>query len=79
MSKDQHGSRMLEQGENDDVIYTEFEKGYKKVCHTKLQENMKVMYGITGKLTIWLIKFFEERKQLVLIEETKSEESEVIS
>ena len=70
---------MLEQGENVDVIYTDFEKAYEKVSHTKLQEKMKVKYGITGKLAKWLRNFFEERKQLVLIEETKSEESEVIS
>ena len=71
--------RMLEQGENVDVIYTDFEKAYEKVSHTKLQEKMKVKYGITGKLAKWLRNFFEERKQIVLIEETKSEESEVIS
>ena len=43
------------------------------------KKRWKKKYGITGKLGIWLRNFFEERKQLVLIEETKSEKSEVVS
>ena len=71
--------RMLEHGGNVDVIYTDFEKAYEKVSHEKLLDKMKNKYGIQGKLWEWLKNFLFERKQQVLIEETKSEESAVIS
>ena len=71
--------QMLEEGANVDVVYTDFEKAYEKVDHEKLQEKMKSQFGITGKLGKWLKEFLENRKQQVLIEETKSSESLVTS
>ena len=41
---------LLEEGDNVDHVYTDFEKSYEKVDHEKLQEKMKNLFGITGKL-----------------------------
>ena len=71
--------KMLEEGTNVDVVYTDFEKAYEKVDHEKLQDKMKNQFGITGKLGNWLKQFLENRKQQILIEETKSSESRVTS
>ena len=71
--------RMLEEGDNVDVIYTDFEKAYEKVDHFKLLEKMKIQFGITGKVGKWIQKFLESRKQQIVIEETKSKESKVAS
>ena len=71
--------KMLENGGNVDVIYTDFEKAYEKVDQAKLLEKMKKQYGITGKIGKWLQNFFQNRYQQVLIEETKSKESKVVS
>ena len=70
---------MLEKGENVDVIYTDFEKAYEKVDHFTLLHKMKTQFGIDGKIGKWLQKFLENRKQQKIIEETKSEKSEVMS
>ena len=64
---------MLENGGILDVIYIDFEKANKKVSHEKLLDKIKNKYGIQGKLLNWLKDFLSERKQQVLIEETKSE------
>ena len=71
--------RKLEEGQNVDVIYTDFEKAYEKVDHAKLEEKMKNQFGIEGKLGKWLHCFLEKRKQQIVIEETKSEKSDVKS
>ena len=70
--------RMLEEGGNVDVIYTDFEKAYEKVDHVKLLEKCKLL-GISGKLGKWLQNFLENRTQQVLIEGIKSETSSVKS
>ena len=69
----------MEKGENVDVIYTDFEKAYEKVDHLTLLTKMKTQFGIDGKIGKWFQKFLENRKQQILIEETKSEKSEVKS
>ena len=71
--------KILEEGDNVDVVYTDFEKAYEKVNHFKLMEKMKNKYNITGKLGKWLQNFFINRTQKVLIEERKSKETKVIS
>ena len=71
--------KMLEEGGNVDVVYTDFEKAYEKVSHEKLMEKMKTQYNITGKMAKWLQDFFSKRTQKVLIEEVTSEESKVVS
>ena len=70
---------MLEKGENVDVIYTDFEKAYEKVDHFTLLHKMKTQFGIDGQIGKWFQKFLENRKQQKIIEETKSEKSEVKS
>ena len=71
--------RMLEENANVDVIYTDFKKAYEKVDHKKLLEKMEKKYGITGKLKNWLTDFLTNRVQKVVIEETLSEETKVVS
>ena len=71
--------RILEENGNVDVIYTDFEKAYEKVDHKKLIEKMETKYRITGKLKMWLQDFLKNRVQKVLIHETLSEESQVVS
>ena len=71
--------KKLEKGENVDVIYTDFEKAYEKVDHITLLTKMKTQFGIDGKIGKWFQKFLENRKQQILIEETKSQKSEVKS
>ena len=67
--------RKLEEGENVDVIYTDFEKAYEKVDHFQLLSRMKTQFGIDGKLGRWFQKFLENRKQQVIISEIKSDKS----
>ena len=71
--------KMLEAGDNVDVVYTDFEKAYEKVNHVKLMEKMKNKYNIKGKLGKGLQNFFINRTQKVVIEEIKSEETKVLS
>ena len=71
--------KMMEEGNNVDVIYTDFEKAFEKVDHLKLLQKMKKQLGIQGKIGKWIQNFLKRRKQQVLIEETKSEESKVTS
>ena len=71
--------RMLETGENVDVIYTDFAKAYEKTCHSKMLLKMKNYAGIQGTLLKWIQNFLTNRKQQVLIEGEKSQESKVLS
>ena len=45
----------------------------------KLLMKMKTQFGIKGQLLKWITNFLLNRKQQVLIEETKSKESSVFS
>ena len=71
--------KMMENGGNVDVIYTDFAKAYEKIDHAKLLHKLKTQFGIDGKLGKWLEQFLKNRKQKVLVEETTSEESKVVS
>ena len=71
--------KKLENGENVDVMYTDFEKAYEKVGHFTLLTKMKTQFGIDGKIRKLFQKFLENRKQQIIINETKSEKSEVKS
>ena len=64
--------KMLEKGDNVDVIYANFEKAYEKGDFIKLLDKMKTQYKITGKLGKWVHNFFKNRSQQVIIEETLS-------
>jgi hypothetical protein len=69
----------MEEGGNVDVIYTDFAKAYDKVDHTILLKKLKDQFGISGKLGEWIHNFLVGRKQQVLIEGSKSQESMVVS
>ena len=71
--------KMMEQGENIDVIYADFAKAYDKIDHFKMLEKMKNLFGIGGKIGNWIKNFLHNRKQKVLIQETASEKSKVLS
>ena len=71
--------RMLEDGVNVDVIYTDFAKAYEKIDHAQLIMKMKNQFKITGKLGKWIQNFLQNRKQQVLVEEITSKKSKVMS
>ena len=71
--------KMLEDGVNVDVIYTDFAKAYEKIDHAQLLKKMKNQFGITGKLGKWIQNFLQDRKQQVLVEEITSQKSKVMS
>ena len=71
--------RMMEKGGNVDVLYADFSKAYDKIDHFKMLEKLKQQFGISGKLGKWIKEFLQNRKQQVLILETKSKESKVAS
>ena len=68
----------LEEGENVDSIYLDFSKAFDKVdtgilCH-KLRE-----IGIGGKIGVWLHNFLSDRKQFIIANGVKSNQSSVKS
>ena len=71
--------KMMEEGGNVDVIYTDFAKAYEKIDHAELLNKMKNKFRITGKLGKWIQNFLQDRKQQVLVNEITSEKSKVIS
>ena len=71
--------KMLEDGGNIDVIYADFAKAYDKIDHFKMIEKLKNQFGIKGKVGNWIKNFLSNRQQQVLIEETTSEKSKVLS
>ena len=62
----------LEQGLNVDMIYLDFSKVFDKVDHKILMGKLKAI-GIGGKLAKWIHSFLIDRKQVVLVNSTKSE------
>ena len=70
--------KLLEEGANMDVIYTDFEKAYEKIDNFKLLQKCKNL-GISGNLGKWLEEFLKNRTQNVLIEGIKSEITKVNS
>ena len=71
--------KMIEEGGNVDVIYTDFKKAYEKIDNEKLLDKIKNQFGIKGKLEKWIKQFLLNRKQQVLVEEHKSEKTLVTS
>ena len=70
--------RMLEAGENVDVIYLDFLKAFDKVDIGILLRKVKSL-GITGKLGRWIHSFLTGRQQVVIVNGRKSKVSDVIS
>ena len=71
--------KMIEEGSNVDVIYSDFEKAYDKIDHKVLVFKMEKQFKIKGKMLKWLTTFLENRKQQVVIEGRKSKVSKVVS
>ena len=69
---------ILEEGHNVDSIYLDFAKAFDKVDKGILCHKLKSI-GISGKLGLFLYNFLSDRKQTVLANGTKSEESTVRS
>ena len=61
-----------------DVVYLDFEKAFDKVDHQILLQKLEAL-NIKGKILRWLSDYLSDRKQVVVIQGTKSQEAEVIS
>ena len=73
-----HITRLLESGQNVDVIYIDFAKAFDKVDYLVTMKKLKGM-GISGKLGRWLHAFLTNRKQAVVVNGTKSMPADVKS
>ena len=62
----------LREGKTVDVIYTDFDKAFDKVCHAKLLQKLEA-YGIKGKLLRWIESFLTVKTQRVVLGEHESE------
>ena len=71
-------TKLLEEGENADVVYLDFAKAFDKLDFEVTLEKLKNM-GIKGKLHKWIESFLTGRKQFVLVEGEKSEAVQVQS
>ena len=68
----------LNEGKDVDVIYLDFAKAFDKVDHNILLRKLFNM-GIRGRLYNWIKSFLLDRKQMVNIEGSKSQEFDVAS
>ena len=68
----------MEEGGNVDTVYLDFSKAFDKVDIGLLCHKMKNL-GIHGNLAIWIYNFLTSRKQVVIANGAKSEESNVES
>ena len=66
-----HITRLLESGQNVDVIYVDFAKAFDKVYYLVTMKTLKSMC-ISGKLGRWFHAFLANRKQAVVVKVTKS-------
>jgi hypothetical protein len=73
-----HWSDMLDQGENIDIVYLDFQKAFDTVPHKRLLNKMK-SYRISDKLLDWVGSFLEGRKQRVVIGSNFSDWKSVVS
>ena len=64
--------------EDTDVIYLDYAKAFDKVDHQILLEKLEA-HNIQGKLLKWLTSYLSNRQQIVVVQGTKSEETEVLS
>ena len=60
-------TRMVEDGESIDIIYTDFAKAFDSVPHQRLLEKVR-NFGITGNVHNWIKSFLSARKQRVCVE-----------
>ena len=64
--------------EGTDIIYTDFQKAFDSVQHKRLLHKLSV-YGIQGKLLIWIKSFLTNRRQRVLLNGSPSDWEAVVS
>ena len=69
---------MLERGENVDLVYLDFAKAFDK-CDINLLLHKTKALGITGKVGRWIHSFLIQRKQNIIVNGTKSKDSNVLS
>jgi len=70
--------RLLEKGDNVDVIYLDFAKAFDKVDFQVAMQKLKSL-GISGKLGRWIYSFLTGRTQTVVVNGARSESSSVTS
>ena len=63
---------------NTDVVYLDFAKAFDKVDHNILAKKIRKHY-IVDKVGRWIKEFLKNRKQIVIANDEKSDEAEVIS
>ena len=68
----------LEKGISVDVLYLDFSKVLESVPHEWLLLKLKV-YGLQGKVLLWIRSFLSERKQAAVINGVKSRTTSVLS
>ena len=73
-----HITRLLESGQNVDVVYLDFAKAFDKVDFLVTMRKLH-SFGISGMLGQWVYSFLTERKQAVIVNGAKSNLSEVSS
>ena len=69
---------LLDVGTPVDVIYIDFARAFDSVVHRKLLAKLSA-YGIAGKLLMWISAFLSHRMQCVVVENTFSSWSAVVS
>ena len=62
-----------------DVIYFDFAKAFDSVSHDIILHKLKYQFNIDGKLLKFLVNYLQDRKQSVLIGDSRSEILPVIS
>ena len=73
-----HITRLLESGQNVDVVYLDFAKAFDKVDFLVTMRKLHSIV-ISGKLGQWVYSFLTERKQAGIVNGAKSNLSEVSS
>ena len=68
----------LENGNDVDVVYLDFCKAFDKVDFGVLLKKIKLL-GIGGKVGRWIYSFLAHRKQVVVVNGTKSRQEDVLS
>ena len=68
----------LDSGNDIDIIYLDFQKAFDSVPHQRLLKKLK-SYNIGGKVYKWLESFLLNRRQRVLVNNSPSSWSDVLS
>ena len=59
-------SRLLDEGDNVDVVYLDFVKAFDTVLYKRMM-NKLYSYGIRGKVWSWIEDYMCNRKQCVIV------------